>query len=60
MFVIISGKGYIEEKDFTAVLTKYWKPVNSEDDIVDAFKVELYFSLMAKKNIKKQILILFV
>lgn len=34
-----NGKGFIEEKDFMATVTKFWKPVNSEEDIMDAFKV---------------------
>jgi hypothetical protein len=33
------GSGFVDEKDFVSTVVKFWKPVNTEEDIIDAFKV---------------------
>lgn len=37
--VYLAGSGFIEERDFISTVRKFWKPVNSEEDMVDAFSV---------------------
>ena len=41
IFFSFSGKGFIDEKAFIDTLSKHWKPVNTEADVIDAFKVRL-------------------